>query len=114
MEPARGLGVFRTVFHLPRTVRLRLAVLYGVVVLVSGGTLLAITFVFGSFQSTKNLFGGCTQITDHASSCVMHFALGAAPLSGPPGAMTIIQGAGTGTRSVTVAQVERTSAQIAS
>jgi signal transduction histidine kinase len=116
MEPTRGLEALRSVLHLPRTVRLRLAVLYGVVVLVSGGALLAITFAFGSFQSTKNLFGGgCTQIGNH-SACVMQFASGTAALSGPVGAMTIIKGAGgaSGTRSVTVAQVEQTSAKIAS
>src|SRR5580700_8390555 len=71
MEPTRWLGAVRTVFRLPRTVRLRLAVLYGVVVLVSGGALLAITFAFGSFQSTKNFAGGCSgPVVNHApSSC---------------------------------------------
>jgi hypothetical protein len=112
MEPTRGLGAFRTVFHLPRTVRLRLAVLYGLVVLVSGGALLAITFAFGSFKSTKNLFGGgCALVTDHTPPCVINFAVaGGFPRSGQAGSMTIVKGAGVGSRSVTVAQVEHVSA----
>ena len=84
MEPTRGRGALRTVLHLPRTVRLRLAVLYGVVVLVSGGALLAITFAFGSaFQSTKNLLRrrlhADREPLGHAS---MHFASGVAALDG--------------------------------
>jgi signal transduction histidine kinase len=116
MGPTRGLGAFRTVFHLPRTVRLRLAVLYGLVVLVSGGALVAITFAFGSFKSTKNLFGGgCALATDHAPPCVINFAVaGGLPRSGQGGSMTIIKGAGGSSGSVTVAQVEHVSAQIAS
>src|ERR1700684_1641505 len=102
MEANRGARAFRAVFHLPRTVRLRLAVLYGLVVLVSGGALLAITFAFGSFKSTKNLFGGgCALVTDHNPPCVINFALaGGVASSGQGGSMTIIRRAGPGASSL--------------
>jgi signal transduction histidine kinase len=118
MEPTRWLGAVRTVFRLPRTVRLRLAVLYGVVVLVSGGALLAITFAFGSFQSTKNFAGGCSgPVVNHApSSCAIQFlSASAVPPPFRSGVVTIFHGVGEkGTHSLTVAQVEQFSAQLAS
>jgi signal transduction histidine kinase len=114
MGEPRWPGVFRSVLHLPGTVRLRLALLYGVVVLIAGGALLAITFAFGSLPSTKNIFGsGCSQITKQAPLCVMQFTVAGAPLAGQQGSM-IIDNSNGGTPPLSIAQAEQTSAQIAS
>src|ERR1700684_305502 len=116
MEANRGARAFRAVFHLPRTVRLRLAVLYGLVVLVAGGALLAITFAFGSFQSTKNLFGGGCALDPGrgASACIFRIvSAGAVHPLGQSGALTIIHG-GAAQGSLNFAQAEQTSARIAS
>ena len=98
MGRTRGLGAFRTVFHLPRTVRLRLAVLYGGVMLVSGGALLAIAFAFGSFKSTKNRLRRRLHAGDGPHSALRNqLRVGGRGSSvGYGGSMTIIQRAGPG------------------